>query len=108
MNAILHGHPKFSVILSMDCEKRDCPLEGQCHIRCADARFIEDIPIVPGEVGAGPHGLCHTLPPAIQGRRGAIVYGHGLFTVARNDYNAAFMNLLKIERMCRDRYFARL
>jgi len=108
MNAILHGHPKFSVILSMDCEKKGCPLEGQCHIRCAEARFVEDIPIVPGEVGTGPHGLCNTLPPAMHGRRGVIVYGHGLFTVAKDDFNTAFANLLDIERRCREIYFERL
>ncbi len=108
MNAILHGHPKFSVILSMDCEKTDCPVQGQCHLCCPEPRFIEDIPIVPGEVGAGPHGLCNTLPPAMEGRRGAIVYGHGLFTVARDDFNTAFANLLDIERRCRELYYARL
>jgi len=108
MNAVLHGHPKFSVILSMDCEKKSCPLDGQCHIRCADPRFIEDIPIVPGEVGTGPFGLCNTLPPAMQGRRGVIVYGHGLFTVAKDDFNTAFANLLDIERRCREIYFERL
>ena len=107
-NAVLHGHPKFSVILSLDCQKQDCPLDGQCHIRCAEARFVEDIPIVPGEVGAGPYGLCNTLPPAMEGRRGVIVYGHGLFTVARDDFNEAFANLLDIERTCRDLYFSRL
>ena len=108
MNAVLHGHPKFSVILSLDCERKNCPLDGQCHIRCSEERFVEDIPIVPGEVGTGPHGLCNTLPPAMQGRRGVIVYGHGLFTVARDDFNVAFENLLDIERMCRKLYFDRL
>ena len=108
MNAVLHGHPKFSVILSMDCEKENCDLIGQCHIRCKEPRFVEDIPIVPGEVGTGPYGLCNTLPPAMQGHRGVIVYGHGLFTVAQDDFNEAFANLLDIERRCRDLYFARV
>lgn len=108
MNAVLHGHPKFSVILSMDCEKKNCPLDGQCHIRCAEKRSIQDVPIVPGEVGAGPYGLCNTLPPAMEGNRGVIVYGHGLFTVAREDFNDAFSNLLDIERTCRNVYFERL
>ncbi len=107
-NAILHGHPKFSVILSMDCEKEACPTRGQCHVKCKEPRFIQDIPIVLGEVGAGPTGLCNTLPPAMEGRRGAIVYGHGLFTVAENDFNTAFANLLGVERMCRDEYFRRV
>lgn len=108
MNAVLHGHPKFSVILSMDCQKENCELLGQCHTRCREARFIEDIPIVPGEVGTGPYGLCNTLPPAMQDRRGVIVYGHGLFTVARDDFNEAFANLLDIEKMCRKLYFEQL
>ncbi|HEO71169.1 MAG TPA: rRNA adenine dimethylase [Candidatus Hydrogenedentes bacterium] len=106
--AVLHGHPKFSVILSMHCEKEDCPLRGQCHIKCEEPRFVEDVPIVPGEVGTGPHGLCNTLPPAMEGRRGVIVYGHGLFTVGREDFNAAFDSLLGIERRCREVYFERL
>lgn len=104
-NAILHGHPKFSVILSMYCEDTECSLKGECHRRCNKNRYIEDIPIVPGEVGTGPFGLCHTLPPAIKNRRGAIVYGHGLFTTATHDFNEAFTNLLQIERQCRDFYF---
>lgn len=107
-NAILHGHPKFAVILSLDCERPDCERAGQCHIKCNEKRFVDDIPIVPGEVGTGPYGLCHTLPPAIKGHRGVIVYGHGLFTVAQDDYNEAFKNLLSIERQCRDKYFERV
>lgn len=108
MKGVLHGHPRFSVIISMDCEKEICEFKGQCHIKCPEKRFFEDIPIVPGEVGTGPHGLCHTLPPAMKGHRGVIVYGHGLFTVARDDFNEAFANLLAIERGCRDEYFKRV
>jgi len=106
--AILHGHPRFSVILSMDCELSDCPNRDRCHIKCSHERFIQDIPIVPGEVGTGPTGLCHTLPPAILENRGVIVWGHGLFTVAENDFNQAFKRLLDIENMCKDEYFRRV
>ncbi len=105
MNAILHGHPGFSVIMSMFCEMENCEFRGSCHIRCPEKRFIRDIPIVPGEVGTGPFGLCNTLPPAMAGSRGVIVWGHGLFTVSENDFNGAFRNLLSIERMCREEYF---
>ena len=41
----------------------------------------------------------------MEGRRGVIVYGHGLFTVGRTDFNEAFANLLDIERSCRQSYF---
>ncbi|MDH3329621.1 MAG: class II aldolase/adducin family protein [Desulfobulbaceae bacterium] len=106
--AVLHGHPKFAVILSMDCELQDCPDRDKCHIKCSRERFLQDIPIIPGEVGTGPTGLCNTLPPAIQDNRGAIVWGHGLFTVGKDDFNEAFRNLLDIENMCRAEYLDRV
>ncbi len=106
--AILHGHPKFAVILSMDCDLNDCPQRDQCHIKCSHERFINDIPIVPGEVGTGPTGLCNTLPPAIKECGGAIVWGHGLFTTGTDDFNEAFEHLLEIEDMCKEEYFTRI
>ncbi|MDR3641521.1 MAG: class II aldolase/adducin family protein [Humidesulfovibrio sp.] len=114
--AILHGHPRFAVILSMDCERLDCPGLGECHRACATPRGFTtdaglDIPIVPGEVGTGPFGLCNTLPPALnqgQGRPGAIVYGHGLFATGAVDFRAAFATLLDVERFSREEYFRRV
>ena len=103
-STILHGHPKFSVILSLQCERDDCPERGECHRKCPEKRFIGDIPVVPGEVGTGPYGISRTLPPAMPGRRGVIVYGHGLFTAGRADFTDAFVNLLGIERMCLDMF----
>ena len=106
--SILHGHPKFAVILSMDCDIDNCPNRDQCHIKCSKERFIKDIPIISGEVGTGPTGLCNTLPPAIKGKRGVIVWGHGLFTTGAHDFNDAFKNLLEIENMCKKEYFSRI
>lgn len=106
--AILHGHPKFAVILSMDCDLPDCPNRNSCHIKCTMDRFINDVPIVPGEVGTGPTGLCNTLPPSIKDRRGSIVWGHGLFTAGKSDFNEPFKHLLDIENMCREEYFNRV
>ena len=109
--AILHGHPKFSVILSMDCpieEKMRCDHADQCHIKCPKPRFVEDVPIVPGEVGTGPTGLCHTLPPALEKTNAAIVYGHGLFTTGRNDFNEAFRTMVEVENTCRRKYFEKV
>lgn len=105
MSAILHGHPKFSVIMSMLCDKKDtCANRGSCHKSCAERRFVCGVPIVPGEVGTGPYGLCNTLPPAIAGRRGAIVYGHGLFTTGERDFTDAFQSMVDIELMCVKEY----
>lgn len=106
--AILHGHPKFSVILSLDCDYNDCEFKGDCHIKCTKNRAVNDIPIVPGEVGTGKYGLCNTMPKAIKGKRGVIVYGHGLFTVGKKDFNEAFFNLLQIEKECQKEYFERI
>ncbi len=106
--SILHGHPKFPVILSLDCDEPDCEFDGQCHIRCPKERAIGDIPIVPGEVGTGSHGLCNTLPPAIQGKRGVIVYGHGLFTTGERDFIEPFENMKAIEEACRKEFMAQV
>ena len=74
------------------------------------------IPIVPGEVGTGPFGLCNTLPPALTATtgdakghgRGAIVYGHGLFTLGAVDFRDAFQALMDVEHFCRAEYFRRV
>ena len=101
--AILHGHPKFCVIMSMICGAEDCAHRGACHVKCDQQRFIHDIPIVPGEVGGGPTGLYRTLPRAMSGR-GAIVWGHGLFTTGAADFREAFNHCIDIERMCLNEY----
>ncbi len=106
--AVLHGHPKFSVILSMDCEREDCPGRDSCHSRCPEKRFAGDVPVVSGEAGAGPFGLCHTVPPAMRDHRGVIVYGHGLFTAGKDDFNEAYERLVRIESDCRRAYFQRV
>ena len=51
--AILHGHPKFSVIMSMYCNKERMP-SGQTATGHARKRGTFSIlPIVPGEIGTG-------------------------------------------------------
>ncbi|MCF8067873.1 MAG: class II aldolase/adducin family protein [Desulfobacterales bacterium] len=106
--AVLHGHPLFSVILSMDCDKPCCEFEGQCHLKCPDNRSVCGIPIVPGEVGSGKFGLWHTVPDALKQNPGVIVYGHGLFTTGKEDFNEAFHHLLAIENACRKEYFNKI
>jgi ribulose-5-phosphate 4-epimerase/fuculose-1-phosphate aldolase len=100
---ILHGHPKYSVILSMLCDDIHCSNRGSCHIKCNRKRTINNIPIIPGEVGTGPNGISNTLPKGITDR-GAIVYGHGLFTLGAEDFTDAFKSLIDIEIECFNRY----
>ncbi|HAR63965.1 MAG: rRNA adenine dimethylase [Candidatus Margulisiibacteriota bacterium] len=107
-NVILHGHPKFSVIISMCCDNYVCESLGKCHIRCSRKRYLDDIPIVPGEVGTGVYGLCNTLPVNIKNNRGAIVYGHGLFSVGINDFVTPFRTMVFIENRAREAFFLSL
>lgn len=107
--AILHGHPRFSVILSMECDIPECPYQGRCHQYCPHERHACGyIPIVSGEVGGGEHGLWHTVPKAIWRGPGAIVYGHGVFTCDETDFNGALSKLIDIERRCCIEYFDRM
>jgi ribulose-5-phosphate 4-epimerase/fuculose-1-phosphate aldolase len=106
--AILHGHPKFAVILSMDCDRSACRHEGECHRRCPYEREVCGIPVVSGEVGKGPYGLWKTVPQAIRQRPGVIVYGHGLFATGDTDFNVPFRQLIRIENQCRQEYFDRV
>ncbi|MBD3241532.1 MAG: rRNA adenine dimethylase [Chitinivibrionales bacterium] len=106
--AVLHGHPKFSVIMSMDCTRDDCEMAGECHRRCPHVREVRGVPIVPGEVGTGRYGLCNTVPSAMENAPAAIVYGHGVFTVGERDFTDAFATLLRVETECREVFFARV
>ncbi len=107
--AILHGHPKFSVILSMDCKYSDeCNSKDQCHRKCPYERDVCGVPVVSGEVGTGVFGLVNTVPPAMKNHKGVIVYGHGLFTRGEKDFNQPFSDLVKIENMCRIEYFNKI
>jgi ribulose-5-phosphate 4-epimerase/fuculose-1-phosphate aldolase len=105
--AILHGHPRFSVILSMDCDpdrKAACEFNTRCHTHCPVSRRIGNIPIVPGEVGTGPFGLCHTLPSACETSDTVIVYGHGVFTTGDTDFVQAFSHMTAVENLCKRHY----
>ncbi|MEN6475621.1 MAG: class II aldolase/adducin family protein [Syntrophaceae bacterium] len=92
--AILHGHPRFSVIMSMHGK----PLSFD------EKRFVADVPVVAGEVGAGRHGLVHTLPAAMEQTHAAIVHGHGTFASSPGTVSEAFDALSAIEHLCYERY----
>ncbi|NPU83176.1 MAG: rRNA adenine dimethylase [Syntrophaceae bacterium] len=104
--AVLHGHPKFAVILSLDCPRRDCRERGDCHRRCPHPWSIGGVPVVTGDAGGGEWGLERTVPPAVSASGAALVYGHGLFTAGETDFNGPVGRLLEIENACRDRYFS--
>jgi ribulose-5-phosphate 4-epimerase/fuculose-1-phosphate aldolase len=95
-NAILHGHPKFSVIMSMYCKEEGCD-RSLCHKICSRKRDIMRTPIVPGEIGTGPTGLMNTVPRAMLDGHGAIVYGHGVFAADKDNFQRPFDMLVSIE-----------
>ena len=103
--AVLHGHPKFSVIMSMACGEEACPDKGGCHRFCPRERWINDIPVVSGEAGAGPFGLCNTVPKAVRDHGAAIVYGHGVFAAGKKDFREAFERLSQVEKTCKRLFF---
>ena len=102
---ILHGHPKFAVVMSMLCETRDCPIKD-CWKECPRVRYLGGTPVVAGEIGAG--GLAKRVPPVIGEKGSAIVYGHGVFTLGREGFGEAFALLVAVENFCREEYFRRL
>ena len=102
---ILHGHPKFSVVMSMLCETKDCPVQD-CWKDCPHVRLLGGTPVVAGEIGAG--GLARRVPPVIGASGSAIVYGHGVFTLGREGFGAAFAAMVDVENFCREEYFRRL
>lgn len=103
--AILHGHPKFVVVMSMLCEEENCPITD-CWKECPKVRFLGDTPVVAGEIGAG--GLAKRVPPVIAGPGKAVVFGHGVFTIGREEFGEAFRAMVDVENWCRGEYFRRL
>jgi ribulose-5-phosphate 4-epimerase/fuculose-1-phosphate aldolase len=101
---ILHGHPKFAVIMSMLCETKDCAIKD-CWKDCPHVRLLGGTPVVAGEIGAG--GLAKRVPPVI-GVGSAIVYGHGVFTIGREGFGEAFGTMVEVENFCREEYFRRV
>lgn len=103
--AILHGHPKFAVAMSMLCEEKGCPVKD-CWKDCPNVRMLCGAPVVAGEIGAG--GLAVRVPPVIDGPGKAIVYGHGVFAIGRDGFGEAFRSMVEVENRCREEYFRRL
>jgi ribulose-5-phosphate 4-epimerase/fuculose-1-phosphate aldolase len=102
---ILHGHPRFSVIMSMECEESECKVED-CWRDCPKVRYLGDVPVVAGEIGAG--GLAKMVPPVIGEMGSAIVYGHGVFSFGDKDFAGPFGAMMAVEKFCREEYFRRL
>ncbi len=104
-HAILHGHPRFSVVMSMLCEDKAGCLVKDCWRDCTKVRYLGGTPVVAGEIGAG--GIARNVPPVIGNSGRAIVYGHGVFAIGGSDFREAFQGLVDVENWCRTEYFRR-
>jgi ribulose-5-phosphate 4-epimerase/fuculose-1-phosphate aldolase len=100
--AVLHGHPRFSIILSMLCDEKNCAIRD-CNRLCDRARSACGVPIVAGETGAG--GMARSVPAAMKQQGVCIVYGHGIFAAGEKDFRDAYMKMADVENRCRDEYF---
>lgn len=103
-SVILHGHPKFAVVMSMLCEEDGCTITD-CWKECPKVRFMGGTPVVAGEIGAG--GLAKRVPPVIAEPGRAIVYGHGVFTIGKTGFADAFRAMVDVESWCREEFFNR-
>jgi ribulose-5-phosphate 4-epimerase/fuculose-1-phosphate aldolase len=104
-HAILHGHPRFAVVMSMLCEEQsECSITD-CWRDCKKVRLLGGTPVVAGEIGAG--GIAKNVPPVIGEPGRAIVYGHGVFAIGRTGFREAFQALVDVENWCRAEYFRR-
>ncbi len=101
---ILHGHPKFSVILSLICEETECKIID-CWKDCDKVRFLGSVPVVAGEVGAG--GIAKKIPPVITDGI-AVVYGHGVFATGEKDFRQPLRAMIDLENWCRNECLQRL
>lgn len=100
--AVLHGHPRFSIVLSMLCDEKDCTIRD-CNRFCDRPRSVCGVPIVAGETGAG--GMAHSVPAAVKEQGVCIVYGHGIFAAGEKDFREAFLKMASVEDRCRKEYF---
>ncbi|SHI47949.1 Ribulose-5-phosphate 4-epimerase/Fuculose-1-phosphate aldolase [Malonomonas rubra DSM 5091] len=100
LRTILHGHPKFSVVLSLFCRETDCKITD-CWKNCDKVRYLNDVPVVAGEVGAG--GLARKVPPVIDCGI-AVVYGHGVFATGDEDFRQPLSAMIDLENRCRNEF----
>ena len=103
--AILHGHPRFSIVMSMFCEEENCGIDD-CNRLCDRKRSVCGVPIIAGETGAG--GLAKSVPVAIKESGVCIAFGHGIFAAGERDFKDAFMRMAEVENRCREEYFRRI
>lgn len=96
-SAILHGHPSFSVIISLLCsERRIVPYDSE------GKYLLQEIPIVTGEPGS--EELAVRTVEALQKYRGVIAKGQGSLATG-STVKEAYAVLSAMEHSCRVKYY---
>ena len=96
---ILHGHPRFSVIMSYFTSSDSAT---------PSIEMVASVPVVGGEGGMG--GLADAVSDALHktGKNAVIVRGHGVFTISDKDFMDALTQMIRVESMCRAEYVSLL
>jgi len=95
--AIIHAHPSFAVIESMLVETSNIApinIEGE--------HFLHEIPVVKGAPGTTK--LAENTARALTSHTGAIVAGHGTFSIGKTLEEAYFITAL-VEKSCKLKYY---
>lgn len=92
VRCILHGHPRFSVIMSYFAVKGAYG-EG--------IDEIEGVPVVDGEGGVGGMAVSVSNALKLTGQPAVIVRGHGVFSIGRLGFDQALSSMIKVELFCR-------
>ncbi len=99
--AILHGHSKYAVVMSMLCKPGE-----QMLIVPEDSEsiyFLHEIPVVTG--GIGSEELARNAARALRDHKGIVVQGHGTFARGAT-VDEAFVILSSIEHACMVKYLS--
>ncbi len=96
---IIHGHPLFTVILSLDYKGTGNVLQ---------LNSGEKIPVIVGEDETGNSTLPDSVPPIITRNGNVIIKGHGIFSASEKCFSNALHKIKEIENYCREEYFRRL
>jgi L-fuculose-phosphate aldolase len=95
--AILHGHSKYAVVMSMLCEQGEqiVPEDSE------SIYFLHEIPVVTG--GIGSQELATNAASALRDHKGIVALGHGTFARGAT-VDEAFVIISSIEHACSVKY----
>ncbi|RCV65626.1 L-fuculose-phosphate aldolase [Methanophagales archaeon] len=95
--AILHGHSKYAVVMSMLCKQGEqiVPEDSE------SVYFLHEIPVVTG--GIGSQELATNAASALRDHKGVVALGHGTFARGAT-VDEAFVIISSIEHACTVKY----